>query len=254
MRDVMTVAWKEAREHFLRRGRPSRAVIGSFVVVAAFGAVFPLIVANTFSQWLPVQAVVGLLAATGLFGMGFQGLVLPSAVIIDMFADERERHTLETLLAGPLEDSAILLGKVGTAAAAAFVMALLLGVVEQVTLLILFGAAGWGYLPALAAGPVLALAVACVVGGLGAIIGMRSATVKAGQQVLQFSLLPLFMLPGLFPILMSTGPGQAVLEFSAQWGLLAVAGLAAGVFGLLGAAFVGLAYAQFRRDRVLVRR
>src|SRR5258705_13563545 len=47
------------------------------------------------------------------------GLCLPfmilQSIIVDSFAGERERHTLETLLASRLSDRAILLGKFGAA-------------------------------------------------------------------------------------------------------------------------------------------
>ena len=44
MSEVGTVVWKEWREHFLRKGRPSRTVVATLVLVYEF--FWPLVVAT----------------------------------------------------------------------------------------------------------------------------------------------------------------------------------------------------------------
>src|SRR5207247_1194445 len=55
----------------------------------------------------------------------FFSAVVITTVIADSFAGERERHTLETLLASRLSDRAILFGKIAASIAYGWVIAML---------------------------------------------------------------------------------------------------------------------------------
>lgn len=253
MSEVGTVVWKEWREHFLRRGRPSRTVVATLVLVVLGGLVAPLVIGLSFSRFLSAREVVEIVAGIGLFATAFQGMVLNVSLIIDAFAGERERHTLESLLASPLSDRAILVGKILAIQLFVLVASLVEVVSQQGILLILFGAPGWGYLPVLVAGPILAGLVGLLIGSIGAMVGMRVATVKAGQQVMAYILLPVYFLPGLGNILLqSTPPGRAILAYYALVGpqlfVLTVMGLLLTVDVLL----LALARRAFRRNRLLL--
>lgn len=254
MGDLLTMAWKETREHFLRRGMPSKAVWGSLAIVALVGLAVPLLMANISRPLGPTFAV-AVVASIGVFAMVMQGVFATVGLIIDSIAGERERHTLETLLAGPLSDRAVLGGKIFAIVAFSGIVCLVLGVVQQVELLILYGSAGWGYLGTLAAGPALGIAAALLIAAVGALVSIRVQTVKAGQQMLGFLLFPLFMLPGLAPILMrTTAFGRWVSDLYDGLGPALSAILGIGILLVLDAVLVAGAFRAFRRDRLLARR
>ncbi|HEV2580523.1 MAG TPA: hypothetical protein VGT44_06685, partial [Ktedonobacteraceae bacterium] len=96
----MTMIWKESKDSLFQGGW--RALIRPLFVIAIIGVYLPL---QFGSQWVELTPL---------------GMVLllwvPFFVIIsfigDAIAGERERHTLETLLASRMPDRAILLGKI----------------------------------------------------------------------------------------------------------------------------------------------
>ena len=108
MTDILTVMWKEGKGLMRFRGSKSQfwLTILSPVLLAT---VFPW-------QWGPewVEQVPALVLAF-VMAIALVGLTIPNS-----FAGERERDTLETLLASRLPDRAILLGKVGVCVAFSF--------------------------------------------------------------------------------------------------------------------------------------
>lgn len=100
--DFMTVMWKERKEVLEQGG--ARGRMGLVIIVGAFGVFLPLQmgrarvespVALVYWAWVPLFLVI--------------------SVVADSFAGERERHTLESLLAARLSDRTILFGKAGAA-------------------------------------------------------------------------------------------------------------------------------------------
>ncbi|MES2154041.1 MAG: ABC transporter permease subunit [bacterium] len=264
MSDVGTVVWKEWREQFLRRGRPSRSTWGALFFVGILGIGTPIFFAFVFGNLLRGAAarslggdafLVSMVALTGVIAMAYQGAVVTIGFVVDSFAGERERHTLETLLAGPLPDRAILAGKI--LASALFILAstVAFSIFQFAACLVLWGGAGFGYAGALLAGPLLGTLAGILVASIGAMVSMRAATVKAAAQILGLILLPLYMLPGLLNTILSyTDPGRAVVRFyqfvGPAWFVLIVgAGLV-----VVDAALFALALRLFRRDRLILRK
>jgi ABC-2 type transport system permease protein len=108
--DLRTVLWKELREIPMRR---RSGLLSLVVVVGLIGVVLPLQAGLRFFQTGQQVSLVVL------------PMALIMAVIADSFAGERERHTLETLLASPLSDRTILFGKITAAVAFGWAIALL---------------------------------------------------------------------------------------------------------------------------------
>ena len=100
MNDIWTMIWKETKDSVLQGGLS--ALIRPLLLIGVLGVVFPW---RLGQQWLALTPL-----AMGLV------LYIPFIVILsfvgDAIAGERERHTLETLLASRISDRAILLGKV----------------------------------------------------------------------------------------------------------------------------------------------
>ena len=116
IQDVWTIMWKEWKEFLLQRGSSRK---GTFINIG-----LPVIVFGVAVPWRIEDAYVDQPAM----------LIMPAAALVlviltvstDSFAGERERHTLETLLASRLSDQAILFGKVF--AAVFFVWTLLVAI------------------------------------------------------------------------------------------------------------------------------
>ncbi len=176
IKDIGTVVWKEFRE--MLRGPGARFNTAVMIgVIGLMGVLLPLQLGAGFAT-----SPAALLACFSI-----PMLVIP-ATVADSFAGERERHTLETLLAGRLSDRAILLGKVWAPVLHAWaltIIGLLLGLVSLN--LKVAGVAGHLLLfPAwLALSLVTVSFLACwLFAALGVLISLRSPTVQKAQQLL----------------------------------------------------------------------
>src|SRR5690349_13779533 len=95
--DFKAILWKEWHEHILQYGSLTKWLLNMAMLVGLIGIFLPLQFGRT-----AVESV------TLLFWLWIPLLTVTSS-ITDSIAGERERHTLETLLASRLSDSAILL-------------------------------------------------------------------------------------------------------------------------------------------------
>jgi ABC-2 type transport system permease protein len=186
--DIRTVVWKELRE-LLRIGGGRRGVIvRAFFSVGLLGVIWPWLVGAEF-----VASAVPVLFAAATSAM------YVSALVPDAFPGERERHTLETLLASRLPDSAILLGKVTAAVAYGYAAALLMLISGWLTVNVKVGAPPFLlYRPGVLAAAVgFSLLSAALMAALGTVVAVRAATVKQAQQVLTTGVMLLLLTPAI---------------------------------------------------------
>src|SRR5690348_12257356 len=101
MSDLWTMVWKEWKD-VLFQGGGWRAWIRPLVMLGIAGVYVPL---QSGRLWLSLTPL-------SLFVLLWIPFYLIINLIGDAIAGERERHTLETLLASRMPDRAILLGKV----------------------------------------------------------------------------------------------------------------------------------------------
>ncbi len=184
--DVQTVIWKEFKELFAQRTGLRGGMAGLLVLLAVFGIFMPL---QTGRAWVESPAV--------LIYWAWMPLFFVSGVVADSFAGERERHTLETLLASRLSDRAILLGKIGAAVGYGWglmLASLLLGVV---TVNIAHGQGKFLFYPAGTALAIfiLGLLAACLAASAGVLISLRAPTARQAQQTLSIAIMLLLFVP-----------------------------------------------------------
>jgi ABC-2 type transport system permease protein len=145
-----------------------------------------------------------------LIPMMMVGMTIPES-----FAGERERHTLETLLASRLTDRAILFGKVVVSVGYAWGITLMLLLVS----LVMVNVIHWDgqvlfYTPIMTlANMALSLLLAILVAGIGVLKSLRAATVQEAQQSLMTAtLFPLVLLQIIPLLLLNVVPdGKALL-------------------------------------------
>lgn len=99
--DIFTIIWKEWKEFLVQRGSFRANALSLIIIVGFLGVLPPL---HTGIFWITSPGVL-ILSVWAPF-------LLVSSVVPDSFAGERERHTLESLLATRLSDRAILFGKI----------------------------------------------------------------------------------------------------------------------------------------------
>lgn len=241
-RDMKTVIGKELKEIFGRRDRVKGGRTGMLIFVVVFGVVLPL---QNGAEWIRSPLV--------LLYWSWIPFLLASGVVADSFAGERERHTLETLLASRLPDRAILAGKIGAAVAYAWGLTLASVLLGAVAVNVAYGRGGLlFYPPAVAAGIVgLTFLVALLASGLGVLVSLRAATVRQAQQTFSVAFLMLFVPFFLLPLL--PAPVKARLMAAAARADALTAALAAVLFLVLADIVVlAVADTRFRRNRLLL--
>ncbi len=236
MNDIWTMIWKESKELLFQGGW--RAWIRPVFLVGMLGVYLPV---QFGLQWLELSPL-----------EMFVVLWIPFFVIItfigDAIAGERERHTLETLLASRISDRAILLGKVIATVGYAWGMALVGLLLGLVVVNLFRGHGSWAFyrpldvfLEALA----LSLLSSALGASAGVLISLRSATVRQAQQILSIGTLVLIF-GGVFAL--RAVPATVVSSLSyPQFLLLAIA-----VIAVLDALLLGLSLVSFRRSRLIV--
>ena len=241
-RDLRTVIWKETKEILGQRGRFKGGKVGIFIFLAVFGIVLPL---QNGPGWIH--------SPLAMIYWAWVPFLLASGVVADSFAGERERHTLETLLASRLPDRAILAGKIGAAVLYAWGLTLVSVLAGAVAINIVHGKGRILFYAAPVAAGIFGLTflVALLASGLGVLISLRAATVRQAQQT--FSVVFLLMFIPLFVLPMLPAPVKAKLLAAAS-GLGAIAAALAVVLILAVADTVILLVAdrRFRRNRLIL--
>ena len=235
MSDILTMVWKESKDVLFQGGWKS--LLRPLIMVGIMGIYLPL---QFGSQWLDLTPL----------GMVLL-LWIPFFVIIsfigDVIAGERERHTLETLLASRMPDRAILLGKVVAIVLYAWgmsVLSLLLGLV----LVDQFRTQGnWMFYPLdlFVDALVLSLLVGVLAASAGVLISLRVSTVRQAQQILSVGTI-VFVFGIIFVLQAVPANVISSLNYS-QFLLITIA-----VIAVLDAIFFGFSLVSFQRSRLIL--
>jgi len=162
---------KEMREWLLLRESWRVSLFQMAVFVGVFGIFWPLQIKNKDSVAITLTTL---------------SLFIGNSVVADSFAGERERNTLETLLATRLSDYAIFLGKFLADTCYTLAVMFLVFVTSIVTMSLVQPQRGIAmYSPmglSAAVGGTIVLTVFGI--GLGVYVSLRTKTVRAAQQLL----------------------------------------------------------------------
>lgn len=236
MNDIWTMIWKETKDSVLQGGWS--ALLRPLLLIGILGIVLPW---RLGLQWLDLSPI-----AMGLV------LYIPFTVILtfvgDAIAGERERHTLETLLASRISDRAILLGKIIVTTGYAWGTALIGLLLGLIVANLSKGQGSWQFythvdllLEALA----LSLLTSLLGVGGGVLISLHSATVRQAQQILVVATVVL-VAGGVLAL--KAVPAQTISSFStSQIWLIAMA-----VLVVLDAVLLGASLVSFQRSRLIL--
>jgi len=242
--DFVTVLWKEWKEIVLERSPGSAGSYRPLILIAVFGIFMPL-------RMGPER----FFSAAGLLAPTFFSAIVITAVIADSFAGERERHTLETLLASRLSDRSILFGKIAACMAYGWLISISCIVAGALTvnvvnwhgqILIFHDEASWVLL--LLGPPLLGGAVATA----GVLVSLHATTVRQAQQTLGVALAVILVGTifgsSMLPMEWKAWFARILLTWSEAHLVLA----AAGVLLAIDMALLSAGMARFQRARLVL--
>ena len=233
--DLLTIMWKEWKDSLFQGSW--RAWIRPALLIGILGVVWPLLGNVAWLVLSPVQIVVILFFV--LFVLIF--------IVADSFAGERERHTLETLLASRMPSLPILLGKVLVVVLygwSVMVVSLLLGAVVD-TLAYGRGQVLFYPLDLLLLTLLLGVLVNALGASLGVLISLRLSTVRQAQQTLSVGSIVLCIAVGTLVQSLST---SVFVGLPPDVIFLLLAALVA----VLDIALLALALASFQRAKLIL--
>lgn len=241
MADILTVAWKEWLEFRDQLLRLKRGGLSALIVVILLGIITPLQMGPLWNK-SPLMLAYWPLLSSGMV----------STLIADAFAGERERHTLESLLATRLPDASILLGKMLAAVIYGLVFTSANIIVGVITLSIRHWNEGLQIPPIAHFGYMLLLVIlACsTMAGVGVFISLKAGTVRQAQQTLGIIMMTLFIGPVLvFQFLDSEGR----LSLAATLTSLGTARLvmwASGILLVVSVILIVMGLGRFKRGKL----
>ncbi len=228
MRDVLTVLRKELLELLGDRSARRGGLLQAGVVIGLCGVFLPATKPALLAD--PV-------AGTMLYVV-FPAM-LAAFVAADAFAGERERRTLETLLATPVSDLAVFGGKVLTATLFSWTVVLACLCASTVVGAFRGTALPPGRVAFLALG---GLSAALLTAAIGTLVSLKMETARSAQQV-----------SGLLMMALAFGSGELLEHLPGSIGSTRLF-LLDGVLVLVAGAVLALASGFFGRDRLFDRR
>ncbi len=244
IRDILTVARKEWMQVLFQRASLKGGIIAALVL--------PLLVLGV---WLPAQSgrewVTSGLAP--LMWTWFP-MFICIGMICDAFAGERERHTLETLLASRLSDTSILLGKIAGAVGYGWGLSLAGLILSLITVNVAAGGKEFlMFAPEMAAATLLlSLLGAALSASAGVLVSLRASTVKQAHQTMSLALMIVIFGVGFGVRALPAQWQQALVQLVTGSNLVKTEMIAGLVLATADAALILAAKARFRRARLVL--
>ena len=238
MIDIWAMYWKECKELFFQGNRQLFTIL---LLVVFLGGWLPYELGRA---WLQMPLFVILLLA-----------VVPAIPVItfvaESFAGERERHTLESLLATRLSDASIVAGKVVALLTLPVVVTIPILVVGFVAANLQTPMSAWNFyaLDRLLITVLLSLLFSLLIIAIGIFVSLRAATVRQAQQTLGISVAVLgFAVTFLVQSQLARLPFAKLLQGLSEGEILAYT---IGGVTLLDAVLISLILMRFQRSRLI---
>ncbi len=241
--DALTIAQKDLRETLLQSGTLRRSLRGLLFSVVVFGVVLPLQIGPDLVR-----------QPAAILPFVWVPLLLASNMIADGIAGERERHTLETLLASRLADRSILLGKVVAAVAYGWGFMVVNAMVGLVTVnLANTDQAILLYSPqAILILGVFGLLGAGIVACGGSLVALRAPTVRQAAQNMSLVVVAVLLVPALAIPALPQDLRQQIIDTLVGLDWLAIGVGLAAILVVLDVALFAAAMLRFRRTRLIL--
>jgi ABC-2 type transport system permease protein len=239
--DIVTITWKEIKEIFVQRGSLRSGITNVLLVVGIIGILFPL---QFGREWITNPVA--------LISVVWLPLFMSMGLVADAFAGERERHTLETLLASRLSDQAILFGKMLAAILYGEGIGLAGILLGAVTANLAHPGAGFYPLGNFLGACLFSLLGILLVTGIGVLVSLHANTVRQAYQRMSLGFLLIWL-----PIML--GPQLLPAEWKVPLSLwlenvneIQFASLVGIILLLVDLVIIALARARFQRARLIL--
>ena len=245
IQDIAILISKEWKEVVFHRGGGRQSWVSMVILFGLLGIYMPYM---SGADWLKNPIA--------LFTWAWVPLFMTIGLVVDAFAGERERHTLETLLATRLSDLSILLGKILSSVLYAWSISAICAVVGAITINIAFPSGRFQFysLGMFFGGLFVVLLVAILISTIGVFVSLKSATVRQAYQKLNLSIMAIWFIPF---ILIQAFPDKVQSFFLKvspvldKYLVLIIAGLF-GVLILADVIMLLLAKKRFQRERLIL--
>ncbi len=243
IRDIATVVWKELKELMWPGGTLRSGRLSLVVLLVVFGIFLPY---QSGRDWVETPST--------LFYWAWLPLMLVAGAVADSFAGERERHTLETLLASRLPDRAVLIGKLAASVGYGWGLVMVMLALSLITVNLSAGAGGpilfsWHLV---VASPVLAMLGAALAGSVGVLVSLRAPTVRQAAQTLNVAIMLLIFVPVFGIQALPETWRIGMLKWVTKVGVFGLSAAIGGILLALDVVFVAAALMRFRRSRLIL--
>lgn len=240
--DITTVMTKEWREFFSSGGDRRSGLIVLFIIAAVLGVYLPF---RMGQAWITSPFMV-------LSYSIYLPLILVINTIADSIAGERERHTLETLLASRLSDRAIILGKLGAVVGYSLAFTVITSLIALVAAN-LNGGGSFQVYPIGVFGSIVAFALlfSLLLSSVGVLVSLRASSVRQAQLAMSAALIIVILLPLLIYGTLSDTVRQQFNNWiaTANW---ATVGEIAVVLILIDLIAIAVVILRFQRSRLIL--
>ncbi len=241
--DIFSIVRKDLKEILSSRGNARSGAVYLLIVVGVMGILMPIQSGRAWFtepllplvwSWFPVFLVI--------------------SVVTDSFAGERERNTLETLLASRLSDKAILFGKISAAVLYGWGIAIVSNLVAVVAINVADPTGGFQFydLPIYLALVIIPLLASLLMSGIGVLVSLNAPTARAAYQKLSIAMLAIWLLP----TILINFAGKEINSQMASFFLninLAQLGIGLGVIVLIvDIILIYIATKRFKRARLIL--
>ena len=186
MQDIFTLIRKEWMEVIFHKGGGRQSWLSMLILDGLLGIYLPYMSGPDWLQdpialvtwaWIPLFSTIGM--------------------VVDAFAGERERHTLETLLATRLSDTSILLGKIAASVLYAWTISFVGMLLGALTINIAFPTGAFQFYNAgmFLGGLAAVLLIAILISGIGVFVSLKATTVRQAYQKLNLAILAVWFIP-----------------------------------------------------------
>ncbi len=240
--DITTVMTKEWREFFSSGGDRRSGLIVLVIIAAVLGVYLPFRVGQS---WITSPFMV-------LSYSIYLPLILVINTIADSIAGERERHTLETLLASRLSDRAIILGKLGAVVGYSLAFTIITALIAMVTAN-LKGDGSFQFYSIGVFGSIVAfsLLVALLLASVGVLVSLRASSVRQAQLAMSAALIVVILLPLLIYSTLSDAVRQQFNSWIATANWATVVEIAV-VLIFIDLIVIAAVIARFQRSRLIL--
>ncbi|HEY3272293.1 MAG TPA: ABC transporter permease subunit [Methanocella sp.] len=238
--DIKTVLWKEIKEEILSN---KQVLLGLLVTVPVFGIMLPWNMGRAFVEEPYLLIFLSVLP-----------LVMVINILTDSFAGERERHTLETLLATRLSDHAILFGKIMAAVAYAWGGTILTILTGLITVNVAFGQSQILLFSPLEGLLIIliTLLLSILITSAGVLVSLRASTVRQAETSFLVGMAAVAFIPMVVYYILPDDLKEQVLDQLVSIGLDNVMVML--VFGLVAliAIVLSVAMNRFQRNKLIL--